>query len=101
MLSKQTPSLARQQLSKSYKDREDDYNEILKLTNPAVRKKLLEEFAETTEAASVHMKAASMPRQRTQVLIPVPDMVPNEVYAPNFTNGERVVLVRYPHGGTF
>jgi len=101
MLSKQTPSLARQQLAKSYKDREDDYNEILKLTNPAVRKKLLEEFAETTEAASVHMKAASMPRQRTQVLIPVPDMGPNEVYAPNFTNGERVVLVRYPHGGTF
>ena len=101
MLSKQTPSLARQQLAKSYKDREDDYNEILKLTNPAVRKKLLEEFAETTEAASVHMKAASLPRQRTQVLIPVPDMGPNEVYAPNFTNGERVVLIRYPHGGTF
>lgn len=26
---------------------------------------------------------------------------PNEVYAPNYKNGETVALVRYPHGGTF
>jgi hypothetical protein len=101
MLSKQSTALARQQLDKSYQSRADDYKEISELTNPAVRKKLLDEFSETTEAASVHMKAASMPKQRTQVLIPVPSMKPTEVYAPNFVNGERVVLIRYPHGGAF
>lgn len=28
-------------------------------------------------------------------------MPENEVYAPNFRDGERVVLIRYPHGGIF
>ena len=28
-------------------------------------------------------------------------MKDNEVYAPNYKNGETVALVRYPHGGTF
>jgi hypothetical protein len=28
-------------------------------------------------------------------------MKPNQVYAPNFKNGERVVLIRHPHAGRF
>lgn len=28
-------------------------------------------------------------------------MKPTEIYAPNFRDGERVVLIRYPHGGKF
>jgi hypothetical protein len=28
-------------------------------------------------------------------------MKPNEIYAPSYRNGERVVLIRHPHGGTF
>jgi hypothetical protein len=28
-------------------------------------------------------------------------MKDNEIYAPNFRNGERVVLIRHPHAGTF
>jgi hypothetical protein len=28
-------------------------------------------------------------------------MKENEIYAPNYNNGERVVLIRYPHGGIF
>ena len=28
-------------------------------------------------------------------------MKDNEVYAPNYRNGEQVALIRFPHGGTF
>ena len=30
-----------------------------------------------------------------------PKMKENEIYAPNYRDGEQVALVRYPHGGTF
>jgi hypothetical protein len=42
-----------------------------------------------------------MPGQSTHVIMPVPQMKPTEIYAPNFNNGDRVALVRFPHGGTF
>lgn len=101
VLSKQTPKLARTQLEMTYQSRKNELDEIMALTNPTVRRHLLEKFAETTDSASVHMKAAHLPRQRSQVILPVTSMKDNEVYAPNFKNGERVVLIRYPHGGTF
>ena len=75
--------------------------EILSLTNPVIKRKLLEKFAETVDSASVHLKAAALPRQAAQVLLPLKNIKPNEIYAPNFKHGERVALVRYPHGGTF
>src|SRR5699024_9296204 len=40
-------------------------------------------------------------RQKYQVILPITSMKDNEVYAPNYKNGETVALVRYPHGGTF
>lgn len=101
ILSKQTPALAKQQLELDYSLRKEDYDEIMSLTNPSVRKKMLEDFAEKSDAASVHLQAASMPRQRTQVLLPFNSIKDNEVYAPNFRNGENVVLIRHPHGGIF
>lgn len=100
-LSKQKPALAKEQLGTTFKKKQDELDEILSLTNPAVRKKLLESYADDVDSSSVHLKAAQMPRQATQVLIPVNAMKDTEIYAPNFHNGERVVLVRYPHGGTF
>lgn len=101
MLSKQKPQLARQQLDMVFERKRDEYNEIMALTNPAVRKKLLQEFSDGAEASSVHMKAAALPRQRSQVILPINSLRDNQVYAPNFKDGERVVLIRYPHGGTF
>jgi hypothetical protein len=62
---------------------------------------LLESFADDADSAAVHLKAANMPRQATKVLLPIPSMKENEVYAPSMNNGERVALVRFPHGGTF
>ena len=101
MLSKQSPTLAKQQLAMTYEARQTRFNEIMSLTNPTVRKKLLEEFAESVDSASVHLKAAALPGQATHVILPLSTIKPTEIYAPNYPNGTRVVLVRHPHGGTF
>lgn len=101
MLSKQSVELAESQLNLTYENRRAEFDEINALTNPTVKKALLESFADETDSAAVHLRAAALPRQATQVILPVPGMKDNEVYAPNFRDGERVALVRYPHGGTF
>ncbi|QFP95482.1 helix-turn-helix DNA-binding domain protein [Arthrobacter phage Makai] len=101
MLSKQSAALAKTQLDLKHKAMLDDYDEIMSLTNPTIKKKLLQSFADNADSSAVHLKAAAMPRQRTQVILPSNSMKDNEIYAPNFRNGEKVVLVRYPHGGIF
>lgn len=101
MLSKQDPKLAKEQLDLTYERHVNSYNEIKNLTNPTVKKKLLETFSDEADAAAVHLQAASMPRQETKVLIPIPSMKEHEVYAPSIRDGTKVALVRFPHGGTF
>lgn len=101
MLSKQNPALAKSQLDMTYERRQKDLDNIMKLTNPTVRKRLLKDFSEATDSASVHLQAASLPRQGVHVILPVASISPGQVYAPNYNNGERVVLIRHPHGGTF
>lgn len=101
VLSKQSPTLAKSQLDMTFEDRKKEYGEILSLTNPTVRKKLLRGFSDATDSASVHLKAARLPRQGWHAILPINSLPPGEIYAPNFRNGERVVLIRYPHGGTF
>jgi transcriptional regulator len=100
-LSKQSPQLAKQQLDLAFRDRKDELDEIMNLTNPVVRKKLLEDFADKADASATHLKAAALPRQANRVILPINSLKETEVYAPGFRNGEKVVLVRYPHGGTF
>lgn len=100
-LSKQPVKLIKQQLDLTYKDYKDQYDEIMALTNPTVKKKMLLDFADTCDGAAVHMKAAALPRQSTKVLLPVDGLKDTEVYAPSYRNGEQLALIRYPHGGTF
>lgn len=101
MLSKQSPELAKQQLNLTYERRLKELHEINSLTNPIVRRELLLQFADSTDSASVHLKAANLPRQANKVIFPIDSIKPGEVYAPTFRDGERVALVRFPHGGTF
>jgi predicted transcriptional regulator len=101
MLSKQNVTLAQQQLDMTFERRLSEFNDINSLTNPTVRKDLLLKFSDSVDAASVHLKAAALPRQANRVLLPVTSIKPTEIYAPTFRNGERVVLIRHPHGGTF
>lgn len=100
-LSKQPLKLIKQQLDLTYKDAQAEYDDIMSLTNPTIKKKLLMDFADECDGAAVHMKAAALPRQSTQVILPVPQIKENEIYAPSYRDGETVVLIRYPHGGTF
>jgi predicted transcriptional regulator len=101
MLSKQTPKLAKQQLDMMYERKAENLDEIQRLTHPAVKKHLLNAFAEDADSSAVHLKAAAMPRQSSNVLLPVQTLKPTEIYAPNHQNGDRVVLIRHPHGGVF
>lgn len=101
MLSKQTPKLIKQQLDLTYKIKKDEFDEIMSLTNPVVKKKLLEGFADDVEASSATLEAMGLPRTRSHVILPVPQLKSTEVYAPQYDNGERVVLIRHPHGGIF
>lgn len=100
-LSKQSPALAKRQLGLAYDLRKEEYDEIMSLNNPAVRKKLLKSFSDACDADAEHLKAAALPRQQTQLIIPLPKIKENQIYAPNFREGETVVLIRHPHGGQF
>lgn len=100
-LSKQPMQLIKQQLDLTYADYNSQYDEISKIPNPTVRKKMLEEFAGECDSATIHLQAAALPRQQTRVILPVTQLKENEVYAPYLRNGEKVSLIRYPHGGTF
>lgn len=101
VLSKQSPTLAKRQLAKAFDSKKEEFDEIMAMTNPVVKKKLLEEFADSADSASVHLKAAALPRQSTHIILPIPSMPEHQVYAPNYKDGETVVLIRYPHAGRF
>lgn len=100
-LSKQPMPLINKQLKLTMDISEAEFEEICSLNNPTVKRKLLMEFADECDGAAVHLKAAALPRQKTQVILPISDLKETEIYAPNYNNGEQVALVRYPHGGTF
>ena len=101
MLSKQPLQLAKRQLNLSYDIKKSELDEINSLTNPVVKKKLLEEFASDCDSTAVHLKAAALPRQQSKVILPIPSLKDTEIYAPGYKQGEMVALVRYPHQGTF
>lgn len=100
-LSKQNLSFAKQQLDISTSEKKEQFEKIISLTNPVLRKKALQEFADSCDSDAIRLKAAAVPNQAYQVILPVKTLKPTEVYAPNFKNGSQVALVRYPHGGTF
>jgi hypothetical protein len=100
-LSKQPMKLMNQQLDLAIADKRQELDDILALTNPTVKKVLLESFAEDCDSAALHLRAAALPRQKYQVILPINALKDNEVYAPNFEDGETVALIRFPHGGTF
>ena len=71
MLSKQPIQLIKTQLDLSYETKKTRLDTISSLTNPVVKKKLLEEFASDCDSTAVHL------------------------------DGDTVALIRYPHAGTF
>lgn len=100
-LGKQNVDLARQQLKIDMDGKKLEFQELSNLTNPVVKKKLLSSFANDCDSAAVHLQAASLPRQKYNVILPLNNIKDTEVYAPQYKHGETVALVRFPHGGTF
>ena len=100
-LSKQPYAVAQKQLSLSVANKNYEFEEIKSLTQPEVKKKLLQDFADSCDSDAVHLKAAPLPRQASKVILPSTDLKENEVYAPTYRDGETVVAIRYPHAGTF
>ena len=100
-LSKQPLNMAKKQLNLAIADKQAEYDEICSLTNPTVKKHLLKSFADDCDKAAVHLQAAALPGQKYHVIIPVNSLKDTEVYAPNYENGSKIALIRYPHGGTF
>lgn len=100
-LSKQSLQMAKKQLNLAAADKTAEFDEIRSLTNPTVKKYLLNKFADECDSAAVHLQAAALPGQKYHVIIPITSMKDTEVYAPNYENGTKLALIRYPHGGTF
>ena len=100
-LAKQPKALINKQLNLAAADKQEEFDKIRSLTNPTVKKALLQSFADDCDSAAEHLYAAALPRQKYQVILPLSTIKDNEVYAPNYRDGETVALVRYPHGGTF
>lgn len=100
-LSKQPLELVNRQIGIAVGQRQAEFEEINSLTNPTVKRKMLESFADSCDYDAVHLHAAALPRQSSNFLLPFSGLKENEVYAPNYRDGETVVLIRYPHAGTF
>lgn len=100
-LSKQNPRFAKQQLELTHAKKRAEYEEIMSISNKTIRKEMLKEFGDSCDSAATHLKAASLKGTTTKVILPVPDLKPNEVFAPGYKNGTRLALVRHPHGGPF
>lgn len=101
MLSKQSPSLAKEQLALAFDLKKAEYDEIMALTNPTVKKRLLESFSDDLDSSASKLKAAGLPRTANHVILPINSLKDTEIYAPNYRQGEKVVLIRHPHGGKF
>lgn len=101
MLSKQSTELAKSQLDLTLAIKKAEFDEINSLTNPVVKKYLLNKFADGADSSAVYLKAKGLPGTQNHVILPIPKMKPTEIYAPQYKDGERVVLIRHPHGGIF
>lgn len=100
-LGKQSMTMIKKQLGLAKADKQAEFDDICSLTNPTVKKHLLNKFADECDSAAVHLQAAALPGQKYHVILPINSLKDNEVYAPNYENGTKLALIRYPHGGTF
>lgn len=101
-LAKQSTTLVKRQLDVTIADVKAEFDEIMSVTNPVIRKNLLNAYALERDSDAEHLKAAALPRQKYKVFLPVTEgLKDNEVYAPAYNNGDRIAVVRFPHAGVF
>ena len=100
-LFKQPMKLINQQLKYSIDYKKYELDKIKELTNPIIKQKMLDDFAQTCDANAADLSAKGFKNQAFQVLLPLPKIKADEVYAPRYKDGDVVALIRYPHGGIF
>lgn len=100
-LSKQAIPMAKKQLNIAKADKEAEFASIMALDNPTIKKYYLNKFAQSCDSAAVSLKAAALPGQKYHVILPLTSISEKEVYAPGYEDGQKLALIRYPHGGTF
>ena len=100
-LSKQALPMVQKQLGIAKADKQAEFDDICALTNPTIKKHLLQKFADECDSAAVNLKAASLPGQKYHVIVPINSLKENEIYAPGYENGTKLALIRYPHAGLF
>lgn len=100
-LAKQSRSMIKKQLDLAMADKQAEFDSICELTNPTVKKHLLQKFSDTCDSDAVHLKGAALPGQKYHVILPINTLKDDQVYAPGYPEGSKLALVRYPHGGTF
>ena len=100
-LSKQPLPLAKQQLKLAIDAKQEEYDSIMAINNPTIKKHFLDKFASECDSAAVHLSAAALPGQKYNVILPLKNIKTDECYAPGYPDGTTLALVRYPHGGTF
>ena len=65
-LAKQPIALINRQLKIAIEDKQAEFDDIRSLTNPTVKRKLLEDFADGCDKNAVTLQAAALPRQKYQ-----------------------------------
>ena len=101
MLGKQPRKTIERQLNLAKMKKEEEFNQIMEITNPTIKREMLEEYADKCDRAALDLKAAPFPGQKYQVILPLKTIKNGECYAPNYEDGKELALIRYPHGGTF
>lgn len=100
-LSKQNISLAKQQLKVDTMRKEDEFETIMSIKQPVVKRQLLIDYADGCDKAAEDLKGAPLPGQKTHVLIAGKTLKDNECSCANYDSGTTVALVRFPHAGPF
>lgn len=100
-LSKQNLNMAKKQLGLAQADKQAEFDDICALENPTIKKHLLGKFADSCDSAAVHLQASALPGQKYHVIVPINSLKDTEVFAPNYKDGTKLALIRYPHGGPF
>lgn len=100
-LSKQSIEMIKERLDATVEDKRKQLNEIKSLTNPVVKQQLLEEFASNCDSNAASLSAKGFNGDAYQVILPIPSIKRDQVYAPAYRDGEQLALIRFPHGGVF
>lgn len=100
-LMKEDAGTISKQIQKTMADTDKEFNSIMDVKNPVLRQNLLSSFADDCDASAVHLKMSGFDGQKTHLLLNLESLGDGEVYAPNYENGTKLAMIRYPYAGPY